>query len=317
MAVDYSFPPWQQGNPGVEIPATLQRSRQLRQQQAVQAQDMAIQAAEWKQKQAQYQQQAQMLAQRASQEQEYQKGVRDLQTRSQIPPGQPGAMTPQQLLTQAALLQMKRMSGGGGSSAGVMSALKPAPSLEPLTIPGAPKTMPSAGFTDKLNAILQTAGRPPMADPAAPPAAWSFGNRLVTPKELAPPTAPRAAAPVRPMTVPAGSEWVPEDKKTGRPGYFKRPDAGAMSAQQKARFSDLKKQRDALMKAMDEPEFLALPRDQAEKKEKRLEELNGQMQEVEGGSGSAQASPAVQTATNPKTGQKLQFVDGTWQPIQP
>jgi hypothetical protein len=336
MADPYVLPPWltPQGNEGTVLGNEIMRGRELKQRQNeqnfYQSQQPSIgqQAEMWRQKQEQYQKQADMLAQRAVQEQEYQKGVSDLQTRSQIPPGQPGAMTPQQLQTQAALLQMKRMSGAGGSSAAVMNALKPAPSLEPLTIPGAatPKTMPSPGYTDKLNSILQTAGKPPIAAPAAPPAAYSFGNRLVTPKELAPPAAPRAAAPVRPMTVPEGSEWMPEDKTTGRPGYFKVPQkaatskvpaAGAMTAQQKARWADVKQERNMLMKEIDEPLFLALPKDQADKKEKRLEELNGQMQELEEGGGTAKTSPAVQTATNPKTGQKLEFVDGKWQPIQP
>lgn len=327
MAVDYSFPPWQQGNPGVEIPATLQRSRQLRQQQAVQAQNMAMQAAEWKQKQAQYQQQAQVLAQRALQEQEYQKTMDGIIKATQLQPGQPGYLSPQQIATATALANLKLGQGGSAGTAADMRALMPVPTMtpQPVNLPGQPPpAAPSAGFTGQLNSILQSAGKPGgiASRPGTPPQTigQNIGGKFYTNKALgvgqappAPPTSVRELPVLRDDGTPDPTQFAIAGPKgvvvKSRPTPAKAAAEGVMTAQQRARLSDVRKQRDQLQTVLNDPEkYLMLSKDDADQKEKQLEKLNSELEKLEGvESGETETKGANEVIRQTKDGKKAVF----------
>lgn len=82
-----------------------------------------------------------------------------------------------------------------------------------------------------------------------------------------------------------------------------------MTAQQRARLSDVRKQRDQLQTVLNDPEkYLMLSKDDADQKEKQLEKLNSELEKLEGvESGETETKGANEVIRQTKDGKKAVF----------
>jgi hypothetical protein len=345
------LPPWLSTDNGSSYGAEIMRGRELKQRQKEQnfyqsqQPSMAQQAEVWKQKQVLYQKQADVLAQRALQDQEFQKSMTDINTQVQS-----GKMTQDQARFLTALAYMTRGQTGASGASSAMNAMKPAPNMTPqaVSIPGQPPpTPPSAGYTGQLNTILQAAGKPGgiAPQPGTPPQTLGYNiagefqsNRAlgIQPPAAPPPTSVRELPVLRDDGTPDPTQFA----IAGPKGVIVRS-RKAKNAASPPKVTDINKYHRAkqdsttLTAILNSPEKLTkwaglhADGDEAEAKEIIQDKLDAAQEDVEAlqeqykdydFSKEPTATPADQTAptaTNPKTGQKLHFKDGQWQPIQP
>jgi hypothetical protein len=253
-------------------------------------------AQEWKVKQQQYAAQAQQLAAQKVRDEEYYSTVNQIQQQVQA-----GKMTPEQAQMAGSLAFLKRGSGTGAGAAAAIKGIA-RPEVKPFNIPrGGTAIDPATGRT------IAT-GQPYPVAPRAP-VRVNPGETVIDPTT----GKPMYTAPARPQVaphVPQGSKFVPE--KDGVPAHWETPvkpaAEGAMTQQQKAKLVDLRKQKAALEKLVDDDDYAhktsvakgTTMKQVSEGIQAQINAVDAQIDQIEGGSAApAEAAPVPPVPQNP------------------
>ena len=319
MAVDYSPPPWLRFDPAERINQAIQSSRTAKERESQQGfnQDEALKQDEVESEQRRIT--AQNTADQFTRQQAYKKALSDIVANpDKFPPGSPQF---QQAVIMAGL-QGGMVSGGAmGQAYKGLAPSKPAATALPprgaIPVPtdawGSP--VPNASGEPSVPDV-----KPPIPGGIGPPAPvlsmTDFNNRI---NAAGLPVAPAALAAPPPLWRDEPLNGVPGQRNTKTNQWMSK--GKAKSLDKDKGFQTLMAARDAALRVANEHQG---ENDEVEKAQ-AFQAANEAVENYAKARGitipkldpfpeSETAAKAI-TATNPKTGEKIQFTDGKWQPI--
>jgi hypothetical protein len=298
---DYSQPSWQtpQGNEGNVLSGIIAQAIQQRQQ----GQRLGMEKT-------QFSDQRKQAAQSMMARQAVTAGLSKIQSDPNL--------TPAQKSQQARDLLLQHAVSSGGSLAGLTPQTPP--QITDLTggagVPD-PKSQPSPQFTSQLQGILKSAGAPPV--PPKPTGIVPGSGVMVTdskggvhlvPPKLIPQTKPAVEPKMTPFQNAEIDHWKQQQQEKSK----QDPNKGKISELDKIKYTHFLSERSKLDS---EVASHAISKKEYESQVKVLDSKIGDIEKKYPQEASKPADNAapVPTATNPKTGEKIQFIDGKWQPI--